>query len=210
MLPRPLLHNHFNITYRKIPVLTLGREAYIDTSLQTEALESSFPTHNSLYPPQTRPLTRLLTSFWTDRPLFRQTCGLMPSSVWASQFGTDRASLIGHPLDPAKLERKIPQMMSGLDLHLSLLESLLQESKGDWALSSGEKPSMLDISIFYQLNWGPGDREGQRGRRPHCGFCTRWRGARRGRTVQSLPSYIDMVRPLQDIFRCLTDERDAH
>lgn len=96
-----------------------------------------------------------MASFWTDRPLFRMTCGLMPASIWRSAFGADRAGLIGHTLDADKLERKVPQNMSGLDLHLSLLESLLGESGGKqpWILDTPQ-PSLADIAFYYQLDWG--------------------------------------------------------
>lgn len=87
--------------------------------------------------------------------MFRQTCGLMPASVWRSVFGRDRAGLIGHKLDPDKLEKKIPEMMSGLDMHLSLIESQLKELQGSqgWILDT-PKPGLADISFFYQLDWG--------------------------------------------------------
>jgi hypothetical protein len=83
------------------------------------------------------------------------TCGLMPASIWRSAFGQDRAGLIGHKLDPDKLEKKVPQNMSGLDLHLSLLESLLAESRGKqpWILDT-KQPSLADIAFYYQLDWG--------------------------------------------------------
>ena len=79
----------------------------------------------------------------------------MPASIWRSAFGTDRAGLIGHKLDPDKLEKKVPQNMSGLDLHLSLLESLLAESGGKqpWILDT-KQPSLADIAFYYQLDWG--------------------------------------------------------
>ncbi|KPI41202.1 uncharacterized protein AB675_8195 [Cyphellophora attinorum] len=169
-MPRPVLRDYFNITYRKIPILMLGREAYIDTSLQTTALEHYLPPspqHPTLYPYKGgRTTSRLLTSYFTDRPFFRAVCGLMPASVWRSQFGRDRASLIGHTLDPEKLDRKIPEMMSSLDLHLSMLESLLLDRQGIvdgihrakplWMSSTRQdhRPGMLDISVFYMLRWG--------------------------------------------------------
>ena len=59
----------------------------------------------------------------------------MPASIWRSQFGQDRAGLIGHKLDPDKLHAKIPQNLIGFDMHCvgSILlvdpESLLK-SKG--------------------------------------------------------------------------------
>jgi len=85
--------------------------------------------------------------------LFRVTTGLIPPSVWRSSFGTDRAQLIGHRLDPDKLGAKIPINLSNLDLHLSLLEPTFNNSTFTWALPTA-KPSLADISLYYQLRWG--------------------------------------------------------
>jgi len=38
--------------------------------------------------------------------------------VWRTSFGTDRARLIGHPLDAAKLEAKLPRNHAALDMQL--------------------------------------------------------------------------------------------
>lgn len=86
-----------------------------------------------------------------QKPFFRTTTGLIPSSVWSSSFGKDRGQLIGHPLDPQKLGGKIPQNLSTLDLHLSLLEPTF--SSGTWAIPT-KTPSLADISLYYQLRWG--------------------------------------------------------
>lgn len=161
MMPRPLLKSTFGLTYRKIPVLAIGREVYCDTSLIIEALEHFFPSsagYGTIYPPFPavdewvyRGLVRGFASFWVDRPLFRTTTGLIPPSVWRTSFGADRSSLIGHPLDADKLATKIPQNLSNLDLHLSLLEPTLKS--GTWVIPTS-KPSLADISLYYQLRWG--------------------------------------------------------
>ncbi|CAA9958892.1 Glutathione s-transferase protein [Pyrenophora teres f. maculata] len=161
MLPRPLLTSTFALHYRKIPVLAIGREVYCDTSLIIEALEHFFPASRgwgTIYPKVEgvdgwiyRGLVRGFSSFWTDKPLFRATTGLIPPSVWATDFGKDRAQLIGHALSPAKLGSKIPQNLSDLDLHLSLLEPMF--ASGTWAIPTNT-PSLADISLYYQLRWG--------------------------------------------------------
>lgn len=221
-MPRSLLKETFGVSYRKIPVLAIGREVYCDTSLIIEALEWYFPSslgYGTVYPPTLftslspstsvratlsgtpvagpsvsnegvrdrdrdrdwawdyRPLARGFASFWTDKPLFRTTTGLIPHTVWESSFGTDRAQLIGHPLDAAKLKAKLPRNLGVLDLQLSLLEPLLassqlqprsgtspaSETRGvhnaeparppPWVFPT-RTPSLADLSLYYQLRWG--------------------------------------------------------
>lgn len=160
MMPRPVLRGNFHLTYRKIPVLAIGKDIYCDTSLICEALEHFFPASDgypSLYPAAAdgrtyRPLIRGFVSYYTDRALFRVTTGLIPSSVWRSSFGQDRGQLIGHKLDADKLEKKMPENLSKFDLQLSMLEPLFT-GDGPWIFSAST-PSLADISVFYQLQWG--------------------------------------------------------
>ncbi|KAJ9616689.1 hypothetical protein H2200_000408 [Cladophialophora chaetospira] len=167
MMPRPILKDNFNATYRKIPMLAINRDIYIDTSIICEALEHRFPessgsSYRSLYPPtisgaRNRASIRGMVSYWFDRPLFRATCGLMPTAVWQSRFGTDRAQLIGHKLDPDKLRQKMPEMLSEVDMHCSMLENMLGDrtstAANPWIFDT-ERPSLADIALYVQLDWG--------------------------------------------------------
>ncbi|QIW97296.1 hypothetical protein AMS68_002814 [Peltaster fructicola] len=161
MMPRTILEDTFNLTYRKIPVLAIGRDLYCDTSIICEALEHRFDAgqgYRTLYPSTSdgrkyQALIRGFASYWTDRPLFRATTGLIPASAWRTSFGQDRAQLIGHPLDADKLERKLPENLNRLDMHLSMLEDLCVENPNGWLMST-TTPSLADISVWYQLKWG--------------------------------------------------------
>lgn len=53
MMPRPKLREAFNLTYRRIPVLAIGRDVYCDTALICDALDHYFPAsegYGSLFP----------------------------------------------------------------------------------------------------------------------------------------------------------------
>lgn len=173
MMPRPVLVDNFGLTYRKIPVLAMGREVLADTSLIVEWLS----THPQLKAfrvsdqqnkghgkeiyenDRNRVLSRLLGSFYSDRPFFRLTTGNIPGVVWKTSFGKDREELIGHTIDAKKLEAKVPRNLVGLDTHFSILEPLFRAAmdenngKGGWILG-GDKPSAADVNIWYQLDWG--------------------------------------------------------
>ena len=101
---------------------------------------------------------RGFASYWTDRPLFRIMCGLMPESIWASAFGRDREGLIGHKIDAKKLGKKIPENLAKLDMQLSMLEPLFaggegEEGRGSWVFGTAT-PSLADVSVFYEMKWG--------------------------------------------------------
>lgn len=145
-------------SYRKIPVCAIGQDVYCDTAVILEALEQFFPETSSLYPKDrsgrnNRALIRGFASYWTDRPFFRVTTGLIPGVVWETSFGLDRAELIGHKLNAAKLAKKTPQNLSSLDLHFSILEPQFAGSKNGWIFAT-DNPSLADIALWYQLRWG--------------------------------------------------------
>lgn len=171
---------HKGVSLRSRPA---PRQIYIDTSLILEALEDQFPPsqgYGTLYPSPSqmpssgtplspyRPMMRGFASYWTDRPLFRVTTGVIPGSVWRTHFGSDRSNLIGHKLDAAKLEQKVPQNLSGLDLQLSLLEPLFAGGRDEAAnivnrkwIFDGPSPSTADIALWYQLDWAEKISRGQ-------------------------------------------------
>ena len=72
MMPRPVLRDFFHLTYRKIPVLSIGTDVYCDTSMILEALEHIFTgPYPTLYPRgpdnrDNRALIRGFASYWTD------------------------------------------------------------------------------------------------------------------------------------------------
>lgn len=158
MMPRPFFRKAFNLTYRKIPICAIGHDIYCDTASILEALEQFFPESSTLYPKDgsgrnNRALVRGFASYWTDRPLFRVTTGLIPGAVWKTSFGVDRAGLIGHKLDAEKLAKKTTSNLSGLDLHLSVLEPQFANVNGGWIFAT-KSPSLADIALWYQLRWG--------------------------------------------------------
>ncbi|KAK8170246.1 hypothetical protein IWX90DRAFT_383940 [Phyllosticta citrichinensis] len=169
MAPRPIFRNAFALPYRKVPVLAIGRDIYIDTFLILEILEHRFPApdYPTLYPAAedgrtNRALTRLLTAYWADRPLFRASVGLMPAWLWRSPFGKDRGQLIGHPLDAEKSARKIPENLTAFDVQLNVAEDWLRDAEQahtkshktnkPWLLNT-PKPSAADIALWHQLKW---------------------------------------------------------
>ena len=82
MPPRPELQQ-LGITYRKIPVASIGSTVYLDTAGIIHALEERFPDSPSLFPKRKdgsksdTGLAVLLASYWTDRPFFQLCASLL-------------------------------------------------------------------------------------------------------------------------------------
>ena len=163
MMPRPKLREAFNLTYRRIPVLAIGRDVYCDTSLICDALEYNYPEsegHLSLFPAAAdkRDLSSIMRGFaayWVGGPFYRATCAVMPADIWRTSFGADRGGLVGHAINADKLEKKIPEGMWKLDHHFSMLERFFHQPDSEnmpWLFST-DTPSLADLALYAQLWW---------------------------------------------------------
>lgn len=163
MMPRPKLREAFNLTYRRIPVLAIGRDVYCDTSLICDALEHFYPESEGY--PSLSPTTadgrdqssimRGFAAYWVGAPFYRATCAVMPADIWRTSFGTDRGGLVGHAIDANKLEKKIPEGMWKLDHHFSMLERFFRQPDSEnrrWLFST-DRPSLADLALYAQLWW---------------------------------------------------------
>ena len=96
--PRPELSALLGLPYRRVPVLALGRDVYIDTSLIASALETHFPAprHPTVFPPRRGTgqtdagLQKAFGQFYADRHLFNIGFGLMPWTKLPHALRADR------------------------------------------------------------------------------------------------------------------------
>ncbi|KAJ2901476.1 hypothetical protein MKZ38_001817 [Zalerion maritima] len=115
ILPRPDV-NSLGISYRRIPIVSIGRDIYLDTRLQLLKLEES-PHLSSISPPlaptaesgcrasipDTRLMTRLLESWCIDSGLMSVAASLIPLDfplMKDPKFLKDRAELRSAPSWP--------------------------------------------------------------------------------------------------------------
>lgn len=91
--PRDALQK-LGITYRRIPVLAIGADLYLDTSLATIALEDAFPEPS--LKGRSWGLQTASAFFWSDRSLFPLAAGLLP---WDSMV----SSTVVDSLPPSEL-----------------------------------------------------------------------------------------------------------
>ncbi|TLD12318.1 uncharacterized protein PgNI_03344 [Pyricularia grisea] len=155
IMPRPDLSEELGISYRRIPVLSIGRDVYLDTRLILSKLEESHPSVPKLgaSEPQSKGVQRLLAALTLDTGIFFAAMGLLPRDLPALKdpnFQKDRASFIkekpmGGWLSRADAVNKIRDAME-------LLETTLLADGRDWILQT-EKPSLADIEAIWPFHW---------------------------------------------------------
>jgi glutathione S-transferase len=100
--PRPELLDRLGIRYRRIPVLAIGRDVYIDTSLIANALEKRFPEsagYSTIFPPRKGSefrdtgLVKAFVASYVDRPFFRLAVMLLPWDQFPEAFTKDRSAV---------------------------------------------------------------------------------------------------------------------
>src|ERR1700712_1928722 len=94
VLPRPSIEA-LNISYRRIPFLSLGRDVFIDTRMILRKLEARFPGGETFTPEQ-KALLRLFERWTSDAGVFARAVQLIPTNLPTMQdpkFLKDRQEL---------------------------------------------------------------------------------------------------------------------
>jgi hypothetical protein len=113
------------IKYRRIPVLSVGRDVYCDTSLISTELERRFPESQgfgTLFPgrrgssnSRDTGLIKAFVSSYTDRTLLPLVVKLLPWEQFPEAFLKDREAVSEYPIGRGTHS---PSTNSSLELHL--------------------------------------------------------------------------------------------
>jgi glutathione S-transferase len=149
-MPRPDLEA-LNINYRRIPILSLGRDVFLDTRLILRKLESRFPLGalgaGDTSEPELRALQRLLERWTTDAGVFQRAVQLIPLNLPNMQdphFRKDRENFSGRPFNLEALKRARPEALAHMRDAFELLETTLLADGRQWVFKT-KKPSLGDI-----------------------------------------------------------------
>ncbi|EST05582.1 Glutathione S-transferase, N-terminal [Kalmanozyma brasiliensis GHG001] len=154
VMPRPMLSKLLGITYRRIPVVFIDGQAYIDTTAASLALERAFggaSTNKSLLR-QFPALQMQLAVNWAESSMFRLGAGHLYNAPLNETFVKDRKSFMpGSSFDSESMKAKVPFVRSQLTANLEAIESHLKEQNGKFLF--GDSIQYLDVSLYTPMNW---------------------------------------------------------
>ena len=108
-MPRPELSETMGVTYRRIPILAIGRDVYADTSLIASTLERRYPAsagYGALFPPRKgggssdTGMAKALGMYYIDRAVFPLAASSLPYAKFSEAFVKDRADVSCPSLSP--------------------------------------------------------------------------------------------------------------
>ena len=157
-LPRPLL-KRLSISHRRIPIIALGRDIYIDTRLILSKLETLIP--DSPKQPRLgaktdfeRGFEEMLEAWTIDAGPFWRMAGCIPpqapllqDEVWVK----DRAEGSGGGFTLETLKKGRPWCISQARIYFGVMEKLLGDGR-QWIL--GDKVGLADVHGCWVFDWG--------------------------------------------------------
>jgi glutathione S-transferase len=147
-LPRPDLAE-LGINYRRIPLMSIGRDVYYDTRLILARLEQSFPvssSHPALSTPKNKGLEALLEKFTVDAGIFSKAAQSLPPDLPTmkdEKFIKDRAEFTGSSWSQEARVKGYPEALAHIRHAFDILEAILSDGR-QW-IGGTDKISLADI-----------------------------------------------------------------
>lgn len=135
--------------YRRIPVMQIGADIYLDSALIVRELERRFP-EPTLFPAGDRGLGAAL-ALWTDRAMFQAAVAIIFGGLGdkvPEPFIRDREALSGRPFDVAAMRAAVPHQTAQLAAQMALIAEQLSDGR---AFLTGDRPGLADASAYYNL-----------------------------------------------------------
>lgn len=169
-MPRPDI-SALGVSYRRIPILSIGSDIYLDTRLILQKLEqlfppsSSHPPLNSPSPPSNAPstkatqatITKLLEHYTIDSGLFVRAAALIPTStplLKDPKFTTDREEFTGRPWSAVNIERGRPEALVEIKSAFEFFERTVLGDGREWVLGGdGDGVTLADIEGVWLFSW---------------------------------------------------------
>lgn len=158
IMPRPDIAK-LGIEYRRIPILSIGRDVYLDTRIilqKLELLPTSAPELGATEGTEQRAIERLLEVLNIDAGVFMWAAYILPRDLPIFKdpnFLKDRADFLN---DSGALSQTSPaakyEALNDIRNALELLETTLLADGRDWILKT-DSPSLADIEAIWPFHW---------------------------------------------------------
>ncbi|KAL6856514.1 hypothetical protein J3F83DRAFT_718317 [Trichoderma novae-zelandiae] len=156
MLPRPDVAR-LGISYRRIPILSIGRDIYLDTRLQLPKLEAMYPELPRLgaSAPDQKGIERLFSAFIIDGGIFQQGVKLLPTDLpflKDPRYFKDRGDFMGAELSVEGMKKVRPEALGEIAAAFEMMETTFLADGREWILKT-EKPGLADIEAVWVFHW---------------------------------------------------------
>ena len=134
MLPRPDMEA-LGVNYRRSPVMSVGRDMYVDSRMILQRLEELFPPsaeHPALSTKETAGLAGLLNKFAVDAGVFARAVQTMPlhlPTLRNEKFMKDRAAFFGGRWDLQVVKEGRPDGLAHVRQCFDIAESLFVDGR---------------------------------------------------------------------------------
>lgn len=135
--------------YRRIPVMQIGADIYLDSTLIVRELERRFPSP-TLFPYGAAGLDHAL-ALWTDKALFQAAVTVIFGGLGDRvdpAFIKDREALSGQPFNPQAMRAAVPAAQAQLKAQIALIGEQLLDGR---AFLGGDRPGLADANVYYNL-----------------------------------------------------------
>ena len=161
-MPRPDLAA-LDVNYRRIPIMAMGKDVYIDSRLIISKLESLYP--DSILAAKTAEQAgyKKLFENYSDSGIFLNAVKLMPywssnSLVQNKAFLDDRQKLMGGIRMTAEImQAGRPEGLQNMRQAFELMENTFLADGRQWILGT-ERPTVADIDAVWPFEWLVVDR----------------------------------------------------
>jgi hypothetical protein len=156
-MPRPDVAA-LGTSYRRIPLISIGRDIYNDTRLIISKLEEFYPTSNqhpsiSASSTNDKALEKLLEVWAIDAGLFNRAVQLIPSDMPLlkdEKYQKDRENFSGRRWSKEKIDAARPEALVEMRAQYEMLEDVIFADGRDWVLGT-ESPTLADIEGMCEL-----------------------------------------------------------
>lgn len=159
ILPRPDIQR-LGISYRRIPILAIGRDVYHDTRLIIDKLNALFPP-SAQHPglaveaPEHVALATLFSAWVTDGGIFNSAVLLIPGNLPIfkdPKFVKDRSSMTGRSWSADARKSAKPEALTEIRSAIKFLEDGLLADGREWLLKTN-KPTQVDMEAIWPIHW---------------------------------------------------------